>query len=513
MQLIDPAVFGPLWRFNLQFHERDARGKVSLCRNLAALRRTIAPVVLRRRKEEVLTQLPPITEQTRYTPLSDAQAELEQSLRADALKLIRIAERRPLKLEERERIMKLLVKARQACDALELCDPEREERASPKLDEFEALVGEVAAQGASKVLVFSEWTEMLRLAAARLDAMGVTYEMLHGGIPSERRPALLERFRERPDVRVLLSTDAGGVGLNLQVATYVVHLDLPWNPARLDQRTARAHRIGQTRGVSVTYLVSETGIERGIEGTLHQKRAIRQAALDMTSDVDAVEAMSFTRFVGQLRDVLEAAEGGSAPAADDAQVAAPDASADEVVVGEITLDAPPLAARDASLEESPSHATPELAQERAAPSETPEPATSAAPDAVEPFTNDVAPPAVATEITPRVTSRSPRAENRLRLARVVLDAGFPADAVRAAYEALAASIGARVAGGAPETHAALVAAIYRELIPSGMLPLGAHGALAKLHDLAALDAHGVEVDTALAAEAVREASEWIERLG
>ncbi len=489
LQLIDPAVLGPLWRFNLDFHERDARGKVVRVRNLTALRERVAPVVLRRRKEEVLTQLPPLTEQTRYTPLSDEQQQLEGALRMDALKLVRLAERRPLTREEHELLQKLLMKARQACDALELADPKRKKKASPKLDEFESLVSEIAAQGTSKLLVFSEWVGMLRLAAERLDNLGVTYTMLHGGVAVERRAALLDRFREDRDVRVLLCSDAGGTGLNLQVATYVVHLDLPWNPARLDQRTARAHRLGQTRGVSVTYLCSERGIERGIEGTLASKRAVRAGALDLGSDIETVDVVSFNAFLVQLQAAIQAADvarEGEAEAP--VEVVAPAAVVEETLAEVVELDEVP------ALEAPVALAAMEVATE-APVSEAP---VSEAPVGEAPV---------------RAAAKRPRAQNRLQLARLVLDAGFAADAVKASYDALAAAIGAMLEGGAPGAHAALVAAVYRELVPSGRLPAGAHAALARLHDLASLDALGVEVDEALAREAVDEASAWVERLG
>jgi hypothetical protein len=273
LQLADPDVLGPLWRFNLKLHQQNERGRVEGYKSLAALRETIAPLVLRRRKEEVLTQLPALTEQTRYLALSDEQAEHEAGLRHDAARLMAITEYGALTPDEQKRLMALRLKARQACNAVSLCDPGREDKGSPKLDGFESLVGEIVAQGTSKILVFSEWREMLKLAAARLDAIGAGYAVLHGGVASDRRPALLERFRESPVVRVLLSTDAGGTGLNLQVASYVIHLDLP------------------------SYLCAESGIERGIEGTLAGKRAVRGAALDALSDADTLVAPSFSMFI------------------------------------------------------------------------------------------------------------------------------------------------------------------------------------------------------------------------
>ena len=464
LQLVDPEVLGPLWRFNLDFHQQNAKGRVLGCKNLGELRRRISKVVLRRRKEEVLSQLPPLTEQTRYTPLSPGQRSLEQDYRAEAARLAAMAEKRPLSPKEQKQLQAALLKARQACDALELCDPKAGESASPKLDEFEALVSEIAAQGTSKILVFSEWKEMLKLAAARLDRLGIGWSLLTGDVPPDKRPALLERFRTDASHQVLLSSDAGGTGLNLQVASYVIHLDLPWNPAKLDQRTARAHRLGQTRGVSVTYLCSEEGIERGIEGTLAGKRAVRSAALDPESDVESVEAQSFTMFMKELREVMEglAAE---EPGLDDSE---------EVLVEEVRSDVAPDAG-------GAGFSAPSLPQPSA-----PAPA---------PIPGDR------------------RDLNRLKLARVVLEAGFPGDAVRAAYEALAASITSLMEGPAPQGHAALVAQVYRELLPAGRLATAVPGVLARLHDLTTLEAHGVEVDPELAQEALGEVEHWVQRLG
>lgn len=471
LQLVDPQVLGPLWRFNLDFHQQNPKGRILGCKNLGELRQRIAKVVLRRRKEEVLSQLPPLTEQTRYTALSAAQRDLEQSYRAEAARLAAIAERRPLSLQEQKQLQAALLKARQACDALELCDPKLGKSASPKLDEFEALVSEIAAQGTSKILVFSEWKEMLKLAAARLDRLGIGWSMLTGDVPPDKRPALLDRFRADAAHQVLLSSDAGGTGLNLQVASYVIHLDLPWNPAKLDQRTARAHRLGQTRGVSVTYLCAEEGIERGIEGTLAGKRAVRSAALDPESQVESVEAQSFTMFMKELREVMEELAGEEPGPG----------------LGDSLGDSPEMAMEADGMKR-------ELEPIPASPSQSPPgPSTSPMP-------------------MPAPVPTGRRDLNRLKLAHVVLEAGFPGDAVRAAYEALAVSLAAMIEGPAPQGHTALVAHIYRDLLPSGRLASAVPGVLARLHDLTALEAHGVEVDAKLAQEVLEEAEHWVQRM-
>jgi superfamily II DNA or RNA helicase len=488
MQIIDANVLGPLWKFNLEFHQQNESGRVIGYKNLSVLREKIAPVVLRRRKEEILTQLPALTEQTRYTALTVAQRELEEGYRQQAGQLMAKAARRGLTKKEQELLMMLLLKARQACNAAELCD--RKRSGSPKLDEFEALISEIASQGASKVLVFSEWVEMLKLAAQRLDSVGIGHVMLHGGVPTDRRPALLDRFRESSDVRVLLSTEAGGTGLNLQCVSYVVHLDLPWNPGRLDQRTARAHRMGQTHGVSAIYLCSEEGIERAIEKTLAGKRAVRSAALDGGSSVEALEAPSFAMFLTQMQEILEelADADGGVEVADE-----PEAPVDQpfIVEAQAALGAERKESSDAGTSSG------SLVPQAATPPGMDEPRTTA-PDG--------------SASAPLKRAGASHALNRLALARVVLDAGFPADAVKAAYESLAAAIGGLLSE-APLNHATLVAAIFRQLLPAGQLPSGAHATLARLHDLTLLEAQGVEVDPGFAGAAVVEVGEWLARLG
>jgi SNF2 family DNA or RNA helicase len=144
-QIADPGVFGPLWKFNMEFHQQTDTGKVVSYKNLAELRKRIEPLVLRRRKEDVLTQLPSLTEQTRYTPLTAVQREFEADYRQKAAQLVAQASRRGLTKREQDLLMMFMLKARQACNAAELCDPKR--RGSPKLDEFAALISEIVAQG------------------------------------------------------------------------------------------------------------------------------------------------------------------------------------------------------------------------------------------------------------------------------------------------------------------------------------------------------------------------------
>lgn len=147
-------------------------------------------------------------------------------------------------------------------------------------DELAALLDGLFEQPETKVVVFSQWTRMHEVLIRRLAARGIGYVSFHGGVPAEKRPALLERFQNDPSCRVFLSTDAGATGLNLQHASTLVNLDLPWNPAVLEQRAGRIHRMGQKRAVRIINFVAKGSIEEGILSVLAFKRSLSAGILD-----------------------------------------------------------------------------------------------------------------------------------------------------------------------------------------------------------------------------------------
>jgi hypothetical protein len=164
------------------------------------------------------------------------------------------------------------------CNALALHDPnlpaKDRERTSPKLQEFGHIMTDEIANNGHKAVVFSQWSGMLDLTEPVLQRQKLGFVKLTGQVPSPRRGELIDRFFNDDDCRVFLSTDAGGVGLNLQAASLVVNLDLPWNPAVLEQRIGRAHRHGQQNIVNVINLIAQGTIEERILDTLAAKRNV-----------------------------------------------------------------------------------------------------------------------------------------------------------------------------------------------------------------------------------------------
>jgi len=282
VQFLDPGLFGPLFRFNRDFYHLDDRGRPAGYKNLDELHRRLAPVLLRRRKDEVEGQLPQRTDKHYFVPMEDEQLARYTEYEHRVAKLAAAAQRRPLTPEELDKLQRWLSCMRMLCDTPYILDSDC--RVCPKLPELEEILGEALADPHAKALVFSEWERMLELVRELAQEMGIGFAWHTGSVPQDRRRADVRRFKSDPACRLFLSTDSGGVGLNLQAASVVINLDLPWNPARLEQRIARAWRKHQTRPVQVIHLVTEGSIEHRMIPLLAGKQALADSVLDGRGD-------------------------------------------------------------------------------------------------------------------------------------------------------------------------------------------------------------------------------------
>jgi hypothetical protein len=179
---------------------------------------------------------------------------------------------------------------RMICDTPAILDPTC--RVSPKLEELEGILSDLLEEPERKIIVFSEWERMLELVRELAAELGVEAAWHTGSVPQKRRRAEIIRFKQDPACRLFLSTDSGSVGLNLQVASAVVNVDLPWNPAKLEQRIARAWRKNQTHSVTVVNLVCEDSIEHQILHLLGHKQALADGVLDGQGDLGALKMPS-----------------------------------------------------------------------------------------------------------------------------------------------------------------------------------------------------------------------------
>jgi superfamily II DNA/RNA helicase len=185
------------------------------------------------------------------------------------------------------RLQKHLLMCRMSANSTFLVDKEAPGYSS-KLEELDNLFDRLFSEENRKVLLFSEWTTMLDLIEPLLEKRRLRFVRLDGSVPQKLRQGLVHEFQSNPGCRMFLTTNAGSTGLNLQAANTVINVDLPWNPAVLEQRIARAYRMGQEQPVQVFILITEATIEERLLSTLSAKHDLALAALDTESDVDQV---------------------------------------------------------------------------------------------------------------------------------------------------------------------------------------------------------------------------------
>lgn len=329
VQFLDPSVFGPLFRFNRDFYDLDERGRAQGYKNLDELHRRLRPIMLRRRKEEVESELPGRTVNTFFVEMDPEQVSRYADYELYVGRLLAAAKRRPLTKKEFELLQQWLACMRMLCDTPYILDDEC--RVAPKIDELETILDDLLEQDSNhKVIIFSEWERMLMLARERSAHIDSAWHT--GSVPQAKRRGEIRRFKDDPDCRLFFSTDAGSVGLNLQAADVVINLDLPWNPAKLEQRIARAWRKHQTRPVQVVNLVSEGTIEHRMLHILEQKRTLAESVVDGSPKVKEMALPSGrAAFIARLEGLM-----GGMPATPRREAPAPAADPSEHLRDDLT---------------------------------------------------------------------------------------------------------------------------------------------------------------------------------
>ncbi len=288
VQFVDDCRLGPAYRFFHKHRVVDERGKPRGYQRLDELRAALQPILLRRRRNDVMKQLPERTDEiVRIKPTAEQLEISDGQLQIAA----RIASKKFLTEMDLLRLQKALLMARMAADSTFLCTKVEPEYSS-KLERLGELLESLIDDPSRKIVLFSEWRTMLDRIEMKLDLLGCDYVRLDGQVPQKKRPEIVRKFQEDPKCRLILMTNAGSTGLNLQSANTVINVDLPWNPAVLEQRIARAHRMGQKNPVHIYKLVTEETIEERLLDTLASKQDLADAAINFDSEVSSVEMLS-----------------------------------------------------------------------------------------------------------------------------------------------------------------------------------------------------------------------------
>jgi len=291
---ITPGLLGSRERFQRRFSGPIERGHGAHSRQ--ALKALVRPYLLRRTKAAVLSELPSRTEITLEIEAGEAERAFYEALRRRALETLAASDGAGARGQKRIRILAEITRLRRAACHPALIDPDLGLE-SAKLATLLELTDELRA-GRHRALVFSQFTGHLDLVEAALRAHGVNLLRLDGSTPAKERARLVEAFQAGEGELFLISLKAGGSGLNLTGADYVIHLDPWWNPAVEDQATDRAHRIGQTRPVTVYRLVSKDSIEASILALHAAKRTL---TADFLEDAEAAGVLGEDALMALIR--------------------------------------------------------------------------------------------------------------------------------------------------------------------------------------------------------------------
>jgi superfamily II DNA or RNA helicase len=322
VEWVDDMALEPKWRLNsLHATRADGRREVVGARNLDTIRDRLRHCMVRRIRQEVLDQLPPRTDTRVPIELTEVQQEEHDALIQPIASLLNKAQKRPLTQAEFLKLMMYLTTQRIISNGMaqlnfETIWPTIRDRApdenvlkglfAPKLSELRQLVRQIVLEQGRRVVVFSQWRRMLALAhwavADLLAGERLRAGFFTGAEGQRRRTQNIVEFHDDLSFRMLFTSDAGGVGLNLQrAANCVINLEIPWNPAVLEQRIGRIYRLGQKQPIDVYNLVCEAGIESRIAALVGSKQAFFKGLFDGDSDtVDFGQASNFLAKVQKL---------------------------------------------------------------------------------------------------------------------------------------------------------------------------------------------------------------------
>jgi superfamily II DNA or RNA helicase len=302
VQFVDPYKLGPYYRFLDYYQVKSDNGKVVGYEHLDEIGVLLKDTLKRRKKSDVLLQLPDRMDKNLFVPMTGQQMDLHVEFQEEVGKLVYKWRRLGFLTEkDRQKLLINLNQMRMSCDSTYLFD--QTTRHDTKIDELMNILKEYFDGNQEKAVVFSQWERMTRIIAQELDAEGIEYQYLHGGIPSKDRKALFDTFNQSATCRVFLSTDAGSTGLNLQAASLIINMDIPWNPAILEQRIARIHRMGQKNSVSVINFVSRDTIEHRMLGVLKFKTSLAQGILDQGENAIFLSDSKFNAFMKDVEQM------------------------------------------------------------------------------------------------------------------------------------------------------------------------------------------------------------------
>lgn len=304
VEFINMYKLGPLFRF-LHNHEiTDQYGKVTGYQNLKSINKTLEPILVRRTKKEIINQLPGRIDKNFFVEMTIQQKNDHNDYYENVCRLVNKWRKQGfLNEEDRQNLFINLSCMRMASDSTYILNPQK--RHDNKIDELIQLLENVMENEDNKIVIFSEWKKMFELVVQELEKRGIDYVYLYGDLSTKERKRIIHRYHNEKALKVFLSTDSGGLGLNLQCANVIVNLDLPWNPAKLKQRIARIYRLGQNQHVYIYNFISKGSIEHRIFYLLGFKKSVFSGTLDGEKDTVKLDEDNMGSFMETVKNLTE----------------------------------------------------------------------------------------------------------------------------------------------------------------------------------------------------------------
>ncbi len=301
VEYIDRHRLGALFKFLDNHQVTDANGKLTGYRNLRNINKTLEGLLIRRTKKEISDQLPNRIDKNFFVEMTGEQMADHNSYYDHVSQLvnkwIRIGH---LSEEERQQLLIYLNCMRMVCDSTYILNTNTNH--GNKIMEISGIIEELTENPENKLVIFSQWKRMFDLLIPELRKRNLSFEYLNGDIPAIQRRNIIEKFKDDPNIKIFLSTDAGGVGINLQSANILINMDLPWNPAVLEQRIGRIYRLGQKKHINVFNFISKGTIEHRILYLLDFKKSVFTGVIEEEGE-DEVMLEGFMESVRALTEI------------------------------------------------------------------------------------------------------------------------------------------------------------------------------------------------------------------
>jgi len=267
MSWINPNILGTYWNFINEYcyFNTNLYGgyQITGIKDAKKLHETLKSAMIRRKKSDVFIELPKIIYNEYYVPLTTTQKKMYKEIEASVMNLVQ-------RNIYSENCLNQIMYLRELCNSPRLLNPDVEE--GSKIPEIISIIEQVIQE--SKIIIFTQWKKFGDLLCESIQEKQWEHVFVHGGLSSEEKDSILQKFEHDPKIKILVTTDCLSYGCNLQIADVLIHADMLWNPAKMSQRNGRIHRIGQTKTVNIITVLTDHTIEEKVYNLLQSKKEL-----------------------------------------------------------------------------------------------------------------------------------------------------------------------------------------------------------------------------------------------